>query len=163
MGRKQRFDHAKAITMFCDDHLTLREIGIRLGTSFVSVYRALQKAGIAREQGTWVKLNCDYCGAEFKKTRGHWAKTQRHFCCEDHYFKSLHNPNYVSHRQGQRIARKRVAEHFILRDGNVVHHVDSNETNNVVSNLWVFHSQAAHMAYHRGMKIKPIWKGSSLG
>jgi hypothetical protein len=70
----------------------------------------------------------------------------------------------VQWRQGQRRARATVlALGFPLTSQHVVHHVDSDDRNNQVSNLWVFATKGHHMSFHRlGYEMRErraLWKG----
>jgi hypothetical protein len=85
---------------------------------------------------------------------------RRKYASRECYFRYVCKRPYVSWRQGQRIARVLVSQHFELRPGNVVHHVDGDNRNNALGNLWVFECHADHMSHHRGGLRKPIWKGS---
>lgn len=73
-----------------------------------------------------------------------------------------HNPNYVPWRQGQRRARRIVSRYFQLEPANVIHHEDSDNRNNELSNLAVFRDQSDHLAYHHGANVAPLWRGSNL-
>ena len=63
--------------------------------------------------------------------------------------------SYYANRHGQTIARSIVSQVFHLLDGYVVHHIDSDNTNNRLDNLAVFASQAEHISFHRGGEGRP--------
>jgi hypothetical protein len=160
MGK--RFDRQKAIEMFTVQHLTYRQIGGLLGVSGAAICHAMKAEGVKSEDGEWVRFNCHWCGAVSCQRRAQWRKSIKHYCSEDCYVASLDNPDYIVSRQGQKMARAVVSRHFTLLPGYVVHHEDSNTKNNVLNNLRVFESQAEHMSYERGGKVKPIWDGRDV-
>ncbi len=62
-------------------------------------------------------------------------------------------------RYGSRTARRKVSEVFDLQPEHRVHHLDKDQTNNLLSNLVVFANQGDHIRYHRDFKVTPIWEG----
>lgn len=152
----------QAIEMYTVDHLTLRQIGQKLGVSATSIWKALGWHGVKRTDGTWAKCDCTQCGAAFHMTRVRWRRHGKPYCSTECYVASMRNPAYVQWRSGERIARKAVSEYFGLQSGMVVHHHDSDNRNNEISNLAVFASQADHMSFERGGDAKPIWDGALL-
>lgn len=142
------------------NHLTYEEIGKLYGVTRQAVYKVIKKQGITTQQGEHVDCECAYCGKSFTKTRKRWKSTMYHYCSENCYFASRENPAYLPWRQGLRLARAIVGQHFQLQPGHVVHHVDGNNHNNNLSNLWVFASNAEHTAFHHGKRrVDPLWKG----
>jgi hypothetical protein len=150
------------IALYTKQHLTLRQIGVQVGMSAQGVQKRLQRNGITSDQGEWVETVCDFCGSPLRVTRSRWRSTTKNHCNPACYYASLENPGYHPCRQGQRLARALVAQHFPLLPDHVVHHWDGNTRNNDRSNLAVFASQSDHMAHHRGRSVAPIWDGRSL-
>lgn len=160
MPKQSQVNTDSMVRMYCDQHLTCAEIGLLVGMSRVGVWKRLQTAGVKAQEGERVVFKCDQCGESCWRHRRYWRSHRRRFCSEKCYFKALHNPDYNPNRQGQRMARKVVSQHFQLESKHVVHHEDSDTTHNEIGNLWVFRTQADHMAYERGSEVEPIWKGS---
>ncbi len=116
----------------------------------------------AKRADTWVVLTCAACGALFDRPRsqakrGHYKQ----YCSEACYQGTIkqNGANYVNSRVGTRRGRKVVSAHFAIRPGQVVHHHDGDDTNNTLTNLAVFATQAEHMRFHRGGNAQPIWNG----
>lgn len=149
------------VVQYTEMHLTCEEIGRIHGVSKAHISHILRFAGVTRMQGEYADVTCDYCGASFSVPRSLWRKRRSHrFCSKEHYFASLENPNYNPSKQGTRLARAIVSQHFDLQREHIVHHWDSDQANNDISNLAVFRSQSEHMAWHRGNKASlPIWNG----
>lgn len=151
------------VVMYTERHLTLRQIAAVVGMTHVSVAKRLRSASISSEDGEWVNTHCAYCGTEIRLTRARWRKSSRLFCGEQCYYKSRENPNYVEWRQGQYIARQIVSRYFLLQPQHVIHHKDTDTSNNKLDNLQVFACQADHMRHHHGITdVQPIWDGSQL-
>lgn len=150
------------ITLYIDQHLTLEEIGRVVGMSKQGILRRLQKAGITREQGTWITRPCAYCGVDVRRQRQRVHRTSSWYCCAEHYYAARENPDFQPWHHGGRLARAVVAQHYPLAPTEIVHHKDTNVKNNDISNLAVFASQSDHLAYHHGRKIDPVWDGASV-
>ena len=151
------------INLYTEKHFTLRDIGKLTGLSHVGVSKRLKRAGIESIQGTWVKINCFVCDDEKLIHRKEWKKNTRHYCSADCYYLSLCNPNYISWRHGQRLARAIVKQYFPLQQDHVVHHDDGNVRNNRVDNLIVFTNQSDHMKHHHGLNhVTPLWNGKEI-
>ena len=149
--------------MFTQDHLTLREIATRVGISHAAVWKRLKVAGIQRESGTWVKVACSFCGAQIRKHRANWRKSEKHYCRPACYYADLESHGYKPWRQGQRLARAIVSQYFIIPEAAVVHHKDGDNRNNDKANLLVLASQGDHIKAHRTSKpIAMLWDGASV-
>lgn len=159
--RPRKLDTQQVVGLYTVQHLTCEEIGRIFGTSKVAVWKTLRKAGVQREQGTWIEVPCAWCGAELRRPRSKARKALKQYCNPECYYAALDNPDYRQNRQGQRIARSIVAQYFKLEPDHVVHHVDGDNRNNDRANLMVFANQSDHMAHHRGRKIAPLWCGVS--
>ena len=127
------------------------------------IWKMLKKAGIDTSKRK-VAVSCSTCGKEIKRTKARIRRQLNHFCGYECYFAFLEAGNgnpYIQNRQGQRIARKKVAELFDLQTGNIVHHNDRNTLNNMLHNLKVFRNQGDHVRYHRGFTVEILWDGSN--
>ena len=149
------------VVLYTEKHLTVREIGLLVGMTGQGVNKRLRIAGITREQGERVKRPCAFCGiiVSQPRSRSHNAKA---FCSPDHYYAFRENPSFMEWRQGSRLARVIVGQHYALSPDEVVHHKDSNQRHNDLANLVVYASQADHMAMHHGKRIEPVWDGALL-
>ena len=147
---------------FTVDHLTMREIGRLEGISGAAVCKRLARLGIIAKQGTQVTAQCATCGQSFQRTRARWRQARRLFCSSACYMAARRNPSYKPSRHHGRIARQLVAQHFTLEREHVVHHVNADQTDNRLSNLWVFASQLDHMRHHHGSVVVPIWRGDAI-
>jgi len=158
-SKRKKIHDAEAVRLFTQEHLTMRQVGDRFGASGASVWKVLHRAGIRRQDGERATVTCDHCHRSFVCVRSRWRRGQR-FCSSTCYFAFLKNPAFIQWRQGLRIARKVVAQHFDLLPEHTVHHADSNQCNNKIHNLWVFASKRDHHRFERGVDVQPIWKGS---
>jgi hypothetical protein len=151
------------VVMYTDRHLTLRQIASLVGMTAAGVAKRLRSAGIPAASGEWVDETCCYCGAGYRITRGRWRRQVRHYCSEQCYHKSRENPAYIQCRQGQNMARQKVSSLFTLEPQHIVHHKDSDNSNNNMSNLAVYASQHDHMTHHHGLgQVEPIWDGADV-
>lgn len=143
------------------------------GTSRTYVWRLLQKTSVVTSKfdpsnpdkpcGTRLFVTCSHCGVSFQRVRSQIKGKVDMYCCAEHYYADLANPNFTQWRHGKRIARSVVSRYFNLLPDHVVHHEDSDERNNNPRNLMVFPDQANHMRWHRGDKSKAVilWDGRS--
>lgn len=129
-----------------------------------AVWKMLRKHGVNTHKGpgggTRVTVYCDYCGLKHEITRARWRHHREHFHNAECYYAHKENPQYYQSRQGQRLARAIVAQHFNLQPEHVVHHKDGNTTHNDLSNLAVYASQSDHIkaTHHKNSTILPIWE-----
>lgn len=149
------------VSLFTDDHLTMREIGFRVGLSGAMVSRILHRLGVPREAGTWVRSTCLQCGAPIEVERAQFRRhAERRFCSLACNWAWRECNRFVQSRPGGRRARKIAALYVDLLPGYVVHHHDHDQTNNAVWNLAVFASDSLHKSYHHGNpNAQPIWDG----
>ena len=160
---KWKLDTQDVVDLYLKHGLSAAEIGTLRGTSRGAVWKRLRRASVPLRSGT-VKLQCSYCGTELTRFRTRAEATVRHFCNAECYYASLASSGYKGQwRQGSRLARAIVAQHFDLQPDHVVHHEDGDNHNNDRANLVAFTDQAAHMAHHRGRKVAPLWRGSECG
>lgn len=161
-----KFRHIKTqdlVAWYIDGHFTLRQIAKLSGISPPAVHKRLARAGITREQGTWVTVKCDMCGKDFRKHRAYWRRSIEHYCNRECQAASMESPGYKPWRQGQRLARAIVAQYRRLEPGEIVHHKDGDDRNNDRSNLAVYASNSDHIKAHHGKsRVEPIWDGASV-
>lgn len=154
-SRAPRIAHAYTV-----QHLTCDQIGYLEGITGRQVNRLLARAGIRREQGTWVQTTCAACGNAVSRRRAQWRKTRQSFCSQTCYYAKRANAKYKRWTHGAQLARATVrAAGFPLLKSHVVHHWDSNNRNNALVNLAVFATQREHMKFHHHGQPDPIWDG----
>lgn len=133
---------------------TYAEIGLMFGYSRQTIYNYAKKYGLSTKEK--FDIPCAYCNKLVNITRARYrANKKRGFCNQECYHK--YNRQFTENKdskQGRRIARKVIEEHlgYELPDGNVVHHLDDDETNNNIDNLIVFISHSEHMRFHGIMR-----------
>lgn len=135
--------------------MTLQAIADHFGVSRPAIWQSLHRQ-TRRTNTERVPRPCA-CGCGQLHIR-------RKFATQDCYYAHLERTlcdgqAYLESRAGSKRARKLVADRFPLQPQHVVHHVDRNQTNNTLRNLWVFASHGDHMSYHRGGCAQPIWRG----
>ena len=163
MTPRKRAKTQDIVVMYTDRHLTLRQIAALVGLTAAGVAKRLRSAGISSHDGEWVDETCCYCGSVFRLTRGKWRRQARHYCSEQCYHKSRCNPSYIESRNGQQLARQIVSASFDLQPQHVVHHKDTDSTNNAKANLVVYASQCDHMTHHHGVHaVSPLWDGADV-
>lgn len=145
-------------------HWTLGEIARYHGVTKQAVWKALRKAGIGREEGTFVDVLCSDCGKSMKRRRCNVRKvgTMGHFCGSRCYHRHIGSADYSACGQHQKIAKAVVGRYFPLDREYEVHHIDGDSSNNSIGNLWVFRNHAEHMGYHRTRRGRPIFKGENV-
>ncbi len=147
-------------------HLSPAMIAPIAGISRQAVWKILRDQGVNTSKGTGgatrVKYECSFCGKPCETERQRFRDSINHYCSKECYYADIENQNYHPWKQGRRLARAIVSQHFHLKDGNVVHHKDGDNRNNDRSNLAVYRSQADHVSSHRGGKARPIWDGADL-
>lgn len=162
MRKLSDIDIAEVVGLYINQHLTCAVIASRYGVSDQCIRRNLRKIGVSAHDGEHVQVKCTRCGKDFDMPRARWRKTSKRYCSQPCYMAALNNPAYRRSVWGTILARRAVSRVFSLKAYNVVHHIDSNDDNNELSNLWVFASQADHMRHHRGGKAQPIWRGDQV-
>ncbi len=158
---KDQVDIIRAYTEQLTPVITLAK---QYGMTRPGIYKVLKRAGIDTSKHKII-VSCSTCGVEIERNKCQIRKSLNHFCNHDCYFAFLEAGNgnpYIQNRQGQRIARKKVAELFDLQPGNIVHHDDRNTLNNMLHNLKVFRNQGDHVRYHRGFTVEILWDGANL-
>ena len=172
MGHKltesQKVDIINAFTVELEPMISIAE---RYGKTRQAIWKMLKKEGVNVSKAvgnTRLLVSCTVCNKQFIRTRHRIRKQVNHFCGDECYFAFLEAGNgqgpYINNRQGQRIARSKVATVFDLKDEHVVHHEDRNTLNNMWNNLRVFACQGDHIRYHR-LDLdyaQPIWSGEAV-
>jgi hypothetical protein len=144
-----------------------RTICAEAGLTRQRCHQKLRALGIRKRRLHSLK-RCGYsdCQNLVKRTRAlerNLGERSNRFCCVEHYYASRLNPRFIYWRQGLRIARAEVARYFPLEPQHIVHHADSDERNNTITNLWVFANSSDHMRHHHGRPVTPIWRGDRIG
>ncbi len=150
------------IGAYVDDLTPMKEIASWVGVSKNAIYQFLKRAGVNTSKSVRVKMVCDTCKEEYELRRGEARRqrTQRHhFCGSGCYYIYLESRDTIMNRYGSRTARRKVAEIFDLQPEHRVHHLDKDQTNNLLSNLVVFKDQGDHVRYHRDFEIELVWDG----
>lgn len=107
-------------------------------------------------------MTCGNCGHELGLRRKSWGLDSQEFCNQACYRGYLRNPAYIESKKGMRAARALVGKHFALKAGHVVHHKDSDETNNSIGNLAVYASTSDHLKAHHGRVVATLWDGELI-
>ncbi len=158
--RQNRLSTQDVVVMYVDQHLTLRQIGSLVGMSATAVSKRLRSAGITADQGEWLDRQCGFCNAPLRVTRAKARRSIRSYCNPRCAGASHGVPTAYAWRNGSRLARLVVAQHFPLQPEHIVHHVDGDQRNNDRSNLLVFANQSDHVRYHHhGSTVVPLWTG----
>lgn len=161
-------EREEMVKEYQDGKLTIDAIAEKHGITRQAVWKMAKVRGIYVERPRGkarqprVPITCDHCGKVVVKMVTNVVGYIRHFCSKECYYAALAKGNgkpLVMWRHGSRVARETVSKHYRLQPHNVVHHIDRDQTNNDLSNLWVFENNAQHMSFHRGGSGEPIWRG----
>lgn len=134
------------------------------GITRQGIYKVIKKCGIDTPKEAKLFVSCSCCGKEFEAHRSRIRRHKNVFCspdCYDAWLKHGNGSPYVAHRQSSKTARAIISEYYALRPGNIVHHEDRNQYNNMLYNLKVFVNQGDHVRYHRGFNVPILWDGST--
>jgi hypothetical protein len=147
--------------MYLNQHLTMKEIGHIFGVTRQAVYKTFKHYDIPTVTAERFSVPCDYCNKEFETTRKVWKSSMTHYCSQGcyHAHRSSITPfEGRPNKHGMRIARKVMEIHLKrpLKDGEVVHHEDKDNTNNHIDNLILFVSQSEHLRYHHQKRIASL-------
>ena len=127
------------------------------------VWKRLKRLGLHIDRHGTGSANCAFCGNEIKRFKSRLSRAMSDYCNQECYYASRENPNYIPWRQGQRLARAIAAQHIRLTHEMIVHHKDTNNKNNDLSNLMVFANQGDHTKHHHGKShVQPIWDGAEV-
>lgn len=162
--RQNKLKTQDVVVMYTEKHLTLRQIGKLVGMSASAVSKRLRSAGVLAADGTIIKANCAFCGAEVERYRAKARNNVEIFCNPNCYAAKRESPGYKPWRQGQRLARAIVAQWFDLQPEHVVDHKDGDNRNNNLDNLRVYANQSDHIKmHHRKATVVPVWDGAHGG
>ena len=155
----------RAIELHQRDLYSLQMIADFFGVTRQAVKKYLNKHGINTSKSATIQtVTCSQCGQKHPKARCYARKTKNHYCTLECYHKSLHNPDYIPSRQGQRIARDTIRTFYPLAETDIVHHENGNTLINDIDNLMVFRSQSDHIRWHRcggpDSGVIPLFDGS---
>lgn len=108
-----------------------------------------------------IVVHCEWCGRPFEKKRTDIARTNHNLCdrgCYQYFinFTQLDSPNTVV---GGKVLYRTLAEMKLgrkLTEGENVHHIDGNHSNNSVDNLKVL-SKSEHMSIHASLKRRDAY------
>ena len=136
--------------LYLDEHLTMQQIGDKLGCTRQNVHYLLQRYQIDKSNAERFAVTCDTCGTKFSTTRKRYVSRVKHFCKKECYTAYMHNPEYKQWRHGQRLARIIMQDSMdrLLLPGEVVHHIDGDNRNNEIDNLMLFKDHSEHMKHH---------------
>lgn len=154
--RQIAYDKEQLERWYLSEHLTLEQIGQRLGITRQAAWNRIRRCRIDTSSAERFDIKCDVCGEEYSTTRKRYLKSIKHCCSHACYMQYLRSPEYKAWRQGQRIARINLGKHLgrEVRTGEVVDFIDGDNRNNEISNLMLFPSSAEHIAYHHELKRK---------
>jgi predicted DNA-binding protein YlxM (UPF0122 family) len=156
-------DQVDIIRAYTEQLMPMLELANQYNITRQGIWKLLKRSGVDTSKHKLI-VSCSTCQKEIKRNRCLIRKSLNHFCCNKCYYAFLETGNgnpYIQNRQGQRIARKKVAELFDLQPGNIVHHDDRNTLNNMLHNLKVFRNQGDHVRYHRGFTVEILWDGAN--
>ena len=122
-----------------------------------AVHKIIRKAGVDIAAAAKPLVTCAVCNKSFTAARNRVRVTNTLTCSRECYNTFLRRNNYRECRHGSRLARAIVEQYHVLKAGEVVHHIDGDQSNNRLENLMVFASQADHIRHHRGFEIMPVW------
>lgn len=141
------------------------------GMSRQGIWKRLKEAGVfiprsapGGAPGKRTKVACGFCGVIVERYQQKLVKLRQMqaFCTQECYFSALEQHGFEEWRHGSRLARTIVSQHFPLQPEHIVHHKDSDQRHNDLSNLMVFASQSDHMAHHRGRKVLALFDGEIM-
>lgn len=148
------------VVMWENQRLSLAAIGKLVGLTRQAVKKRLNKAGVSTAKSKRWILPCALCGVPVARTRNKLRHSKGNvFCTSEHLHAWMENPNFREWRQGGRLARAIVAQHFELQPEHIVHHKDGDQRNNDRANLLVFASSSDHGKHHHGRKVEALWDG----
>jgi hypothetical protein len=157
-------DQVDIVNSYTVDLKTMIQLAAQYGATRQAIHKVLKRAGIdTSKQAAWMKVSCTCCGKEIERLRCIIRKTKHLFCSEDCYFAWLKHGNgnpLVIHQHSSKTAREIIKRYWALCDGQIVHHEDRNQFNNLIWNLKVFKNQGDHVRYHRGFIVPVLFDGS---
>ena len=146
------------IKRFLVDLTPMAVLAADYGISRQAIHKIVKRAGVNVAAAAQVEVTCAVCGGHYSIARNRARVLNNTFCSRACYYIFLKRGNYKEHRHSSRLARAIVEQYHTLQAGQVVHHIDGNQSNNRLDNLIVFASQADHVRFHRGFDIQPVWR-----
>ena len=151
-------ERKEIVRKFVEELIPMAALATEYGISRQAIHKIIRKAGIDIVAAAKVKKTCAVCNRTVIVARNRARQVNTLTCSRECYYAYLKRNGYRPNNQGSRFARKLVSMYHELKRGEVVHHIDGDQSNNRLENLMVFASQADHLRYHRGFEIKPVWK-----
>lgn len=153
MSKRQKgIDKETLHIMYVDKCLRINDIARISGLTRQRVWQLLHEYGMHNKSRVY--RQCQYCGKEFKVVRSRARNGADKYCQDKCYYNHRAAFGYNPKRQGQRIARKTIEKWLcdVLPAGCIVHHEDGDQSNNDLSNLFVFPDNVEHMKYHHAKR-----------
>lgn len=146
------------------DLVRIVDLAKMYGISRQGMYKLLKRNGVDTTksgENAWHEVSCRTCGAIIKRRRATLRNQENHYCNNKCYYRHLGSISIgvVTSRAGMYMARSIVSLFYEYKGGEVVHHIDGDETNNKLSNLAIFKCNGDHLLFHRGYNTLPIWTG----
>ena len=164
IGKMKRLDEGTKNTIlnsWNDNSMSMADIGRVLHVTRQCVFKFLKSAG-ADTTKRKLPFICYTCGKESTRTRKKLRTNKLNFCCEMCYLIYLETlgEHYRPSAYHCRVGRKAISQHHEWQPGQVIHHVNKDDTDNRLENLEVYANQSDHLKKHRGKTpVEPIWKG----
>ena len=149
-------ERKELVRKFAEELVSMAALATEYGISRQAVHKIIRKTGVDIVAAARPTVTCAVCNKSFTAARNRVRAVNTLTCSRECYNVFLRRNNYKESRNGSRLARKIVGQYHDLRPGEVVHHIDSNQSNNKLDNLMVFASAADHVRYHRGFDVKPV-------
>lgn len=142
---------------------TMISIAKSLDMTRQGVFKILKKAGVDTSKSQRVAVVCSTCGKTVEKMKSRVRGKNQFFCSKECHLIWLDTlgEGYKPSSYYSRMGRKKVTEYFDYKpeDGQILHHINKDCSDNRKINLMVFASQGDHVRYHRGIQVTPIWDG----
>jgi hypothetical protein len=158
--RKCKLTHEAIIAMYKAD-TPIKEIHETAGISRAALYNILKAYDTDKGRREILTLTCSYCEQEFTRNRSHTRGNAEgeHFCSVKcfHANRTLNPGKQVKgglKRFYGRYARTVWQEYHktMLTEGQVIHHIDGDVSNNSIKNLQMFENHSEHMKVHHRKK-----------
>lgn len=150
-------ERKELVRKFVEELVPMVVLATEYGISRQAVHKIIRKSGVNVVAAAKVTVTCAVCNKTFVAARNRVRATNTLTCSRDCYYTFLKRNNYKENSRGSRLARKLVGLYHTLRPGEIVHHIDGDQSNNKLENLMVFASAADHVRFHRGFDVKPVW------
>jgi hypothetical protein len=145
-NRTPKIDEPTLRKLYSIEKLPMSAIAKQLGVSRVGVWKAIKRYAIPLRP-LHRNVVCLACGSTFSVNLKNTTACYCSSPCYHAHRRSISGYS-KSWREGQRKARA-VAQ---AKPGQVVHHIDGDNSNNAPDNLQVFNSQAEHIAHHHAVR-----------